>query len=119
VVAVIDGVIVGSGKMGLTDRAAGLMRRRHRSWSIRLARARAWAARSESTSSVGAARWVLRHPVQWGRRFQRPGRAPVAVTRVPDHRHAPASFYHPEHGLVGQLGRLGPAPRSHPELNVD
>jgi hypothetical protein len=51
VAAVNDGVIVGSGRMGLTDGAAGLMWRQHRSWSIRLARARAWAARSQSTSS--------------------------------------------------------------------
>ena len=42
------------------------------------------------------------HPVQRGRRVQRPGDAPVAIAGVPDHRGPiPASFDHPEHGLVG------------------
>ena len=60
VVAVDDGVVVGSAKMGPNRPAADRTWRPRRSWSIRPARARAQAAPSGSTSWTGAARRALR-----------------------------------------------------------
>jgi L-amino acid N-acyltransferase YncA len=102
VVAVSGGVIAGSAKMGPTGPAAAHTWRRRRSWSIRPARARA-----------PAARWG-KYVLDWCRQM---GFASIQFNAVVESNApavhlwqalgfqiigaAPASFDHPEHGLVG------------------